>query len=82
MPTKHFVDEMLYVTIKEVKPYAAFFVTDDNQNGMVHISEITDKYIDNLSDIIKIHQHVHVKILSVDKTRKRIQLSMKGLSSH
>lgn len=68
--------------ITNITNFGCFVDIGIKENGLVHISEITDKYIDNLSDIIKIHQHVHVKILSVDKTRKRIQLSMKGLSSH
>ncbi len=47
------------------------------QDGLVHISEIADKYISNPADVLSLNQHVTVKIVQVDKARKRIGLSIK-----
>ncbi len=68
--------------VTNITNFGCFVDIGIKENGLVHISEVADRYIDNLADVIKIHQHVHVKILSIDKTRKRIQLTMKGLSVH
>lgn len=47
------------------------------QDGLVHISEIADKYISTPTEILSLHQHVTVKVIQVDKVRKRIGLSIK-----
>jgi uncharacterized protein len=47
------------------------------ENGLVHISELADRFVTDPSQVVSIHQHVKVKVLSVDTARKRVQLSMK-----
>ena len=49
------------------------------QDGLVHISQLADRFIRDPNDVVKIHQHVRVKVLEVDTSRNRIQLSMKGV---
>ena len=49
------------------------------ENGLIHISELADKFISDPAQIVSLHQHVKVKVLSIDLQRKRIQLSMKGI---
>jgi len=46
---------------------------------MVHISQMADRFISDPSTVVKLQQHVQVKVLEVDTDRKRISLSMKGL---
>jgi len=45
----------------------------------VHISNMSSSYVSDPSKVVKLHQHVMVKVLDVDIERRRIQLSMKGL---
>lgn len=65
--------------VKNVTNFGAFVDIGIKQNGLVHISQIADKYVSNPADIVKVHQHVVVKVVSVDKERGRIGLSMKGI---
>jgi uncharacterized protein len=44
----------------------------------VHISQLADRFVSNPADVVKLHQHVKVKVLEVDEQRKRIQLTMKN----
>ena len=45
----------------------------------MHISEMADRYVSDPAQVVSIHQHVKVKVLSVDLQRKRVQLTMKGI---
>ena len=45
----------------------------------MHISQLANHYVKDPNDVIKLHQHVKVKVLDVDKRRHRIALTMKGL---
>lgn len=47
------------------------------QDGLVHVSELADRFVSNPVDVVSLHQHVMVKVIQVDKARKRIALSMK-----
>ncbi|HNQ68763.1 MAG TPA: Tex family protein [Bacteroidales bacterium] len=63
--------------ITNITNFGAFVDVGIKENGLVHISQITDRFISNPNEVLKLHQHVKVKITEVDIARKRIQLSMK-----
>jgi protein Tex len=65
--------------VTNITNFGAFVDIGVKQDGLVHISQMADRYVSNPSEIVSIHQHVKVKILSVDIERKRIQLSMKDI---
>ena len=64
-------------TVTGITKFGAFVSLPDGRSGLVHISEIADKYISNPADVLSLNQHVSVKIVQVDKARKRIGLSIK-----
>jgi uncharacterized protein len=77
-------------TVEDVKPgmvlpgivtnitnFGAFVDIGVKQDGLVHISQMADRFITNPADVVNLHQHVKVKVLEVDIARKRIQLTMK-----
>ncbi len=63
--------------VTNITNFGAFVDVGVKQDGLVHISQLADKYVSNPNDIVKLHQHVMVKVLEVDVPRKRIQLTMK-----
>ena len=48
-------------------------------NGLIHISHLANEYVEDPSGFIKVHQHVKVKVISIDVLRKRIGLSLKDV---
>ncbi len=63
--------------VTNITNFGAFVDIGIKENGLVHISNITDEYISNPSEVLSLHQHVHAKVISVDIDRKRIGLSLK-----
>ena len=61
----------------QIKEYGAFIELEPGLDGLVHISEINHKRVNNISDELSIGQSVSAKILEIDKERKRISLSIK-----
>lgn len=64
-------------TVRNVADFGAFVDIGVHQDGLVHISEITDRYIKHPLEVLKVGDIVNVRILSIDLNRKRISLSMK-----
>jgi uncharacterized protein len=65
--------------VTNVTKFGAFVDIGIKQDGLVHISNMSNSYVSDPSVIVKVHQHVMVKVLDVDIERKRIQLSLKGI---
>jgi protein Tex len=65
--------------VTNITKFGAFVDIGVKQDGLVHVSQMADRYVDDPSKVVKLHQHVTVRVASVDLTRKRIQLSMKGI---
>lgn len=65
--------------VTNITQFGVFVDFGIKENGLVHISEISNKYISNPAEIVKIHQHVKVKIKNIDIERKRIALTMKDI---
>jgi uncharacterized protein len=67
--------------VTNVTKFGAFVDIGIKQDGLVHISNMSNSYVSDPSKVVKLHQHVMVKVLDVDIERKRIQLSMKGIDT-
>lgn len=74
------IDMELPGIVTNITKFGAFVDVGIKQDGLVHISQLADKFVSDPAEIVKLHQHVRVKIVEVDVPRKRIQLSMKGLN--
>jgi uncharacterized protein len=67
--------------VTNVTKFGAFVDIGIKQDGLVHISNLSNSYVSDPSKVVKLHQQVMVKVLAVDIERKRIQLSMKGIET-
>ena len=65
--------------VTNITNFGAFVDIGVHQDGLVHISQLANRYVKDPNDVIKLHQHVRVKVLEVDKRRHRIALTMKGV---
>lgn len=65
--------------VNNVTAFGCFVDIGLHEHGLVHISQLADKYVSNPSDVVRLHQHVKVRVIEVDHARKRISLSMKGV---
>ena len=66
--------------VTNITAFGAFVDVGVKQDGLVHISQLADRFIKEPTDVVSVNQHVKVKVLEVDAVRKRIALSMKGLN--
>lgn len=67
--------------VTNITNFGCFVDIGIKENGLVHVSQLADRFVSNPADVVRIHQHVRVKVISIDHERKRIQLTMKGLNN-
>lgn len=65
--------------VTNVTAFGAFVDIGIHENGLIHISQLADNYVSDPSKVLKVHQQLHARVLSVDLAKKRIALSLKGL---
>ncbi len=85
-PDIHTIDDLqegmvLPGIVTNITNFGCFVDVGIKENGLVHISELADRFVSNPAEVVSIHQHVQVRVLSIDTARKRVQLSMKGVES-
>ena len=65
--------------ITNITNFGCFVDIGIKENGLVHISELADRFVSDPSEVVSIHQQVRVRVLSIDRERRRVQLSMKNI---
>ena len=65
--------------VTNITNFGAFVDIGVHQDGLVHISQLSDRFVTDPTQVIRLHQHVHVRVVEVDMRRKRIALSMKNI---
>lgn len=65
--------------VTNITNFGAFVDVGVHQDGLVHISQLADRYVADPTQVVHLHQHVTVRVVDVDRKRNRISLSMKGL---
>jgi uncharacterized protein len=68
--------------VTNITKFGAFVDVGVKQDGLVHVSQMADRFISDPAEIVKLHQHVHVKVIELDLARKRIQLSLKQVQEN
>lgn len=62
--------------VNNITAFGCFVDLGIKESGLVHISQLKDGFVSDVNEVVKLHQHVQVKVTEVDEVRKRIQLSM------
>lgn len=65
--------------VNNITNFGCFVDIGIKENGLVHVSQLTEEFISDPSTVVSMHQHVRVKVIGIDRERKRIQLTMKGM---
>ena len=65
--------------VTNITNFGAFVDIGVHQDGLVHVSQLADKYVSDPTQVVRLHQHVRVRVIGVDLRRQRISLSMKGM---
>lgn len=75
------VGKTISVIITGITKYGIFVKVDDKYTGMIHISEITDRFVNDIDRIYVIGEKIDAKVLEIDEEKKQIKLSTKELNS-
>ena len=65
--------------VTNITKFGAFVDVGVHQDGLVHVSQLANRYVADPAEVVKLHQHVQVKVVEVDTRRNRISLTMKGV---
>ena len=76
----YMVGEIVEGVITGIKPYGAFVALDTSHNGLIHISEISERFVKDVHLYVCINQRVKVKILDIDEETNHFKLSLKAAS--
>ena len=74
---KYKIGEIIKVEVSAIEKYGIFVNIDKSYTGLIHISEITEKFVKNIYDYVKIGEKIQAKIISIDTKKHQIKLSIK-----
>ena len=66
--------------VTNITNFGAFVDIGVHQDGLVHVSQMANRYVKDPNEVVHLHQHVQVRVIDVDRRRNRISLSMKGIN--
>lgn len=72
----------VYGRITGIKPYGAFVAFDDGVTGLIHISELSNGFVRNVSHFVKVNDYLMLKVIDIDKEHKQLRLSFKALEQN
>ncbi|WP_028042407.1 CvfD/Ygs/GSP13 family RNA-binding post-transcriptional regulator [Candidatus Stoquefichus massiliensis] len=73
--------DIIDVTITGIQPYGAFASLPDHSSGLIHISEISDKFVRNVESFVHVGEIIRVKVIDIDEKSHQAKLSLKAVHS-
>ena len=73
--------DVVKARITAIERYGAFAAIDDEYSGLIHISEITEKFVRDVTDFVEVGDVINVRILSIPKEHNQLKLSAKGVNN-
>lgn len=80
--TKYKKGDVVKARITAIERYGAFASLDDEYSGLIHISEITEKFVRDITDFVEIGDVINVRILDMSKERNQLRLSAKDVNDN
>lgn len=78
----YMIGEIVEGVITGIKPYGAFVYLDNKHNGLIHISEISERFVKDVHTYVKIDERVKVKIIDMDDDGIHLKLSLKAVEAN
>lgn len=76
---RYSIGDVVEGVVTGIKPYGAFVSLDSSHNGLIHISEISERYVRDVHTFVTVNERVRVKILDVDEDGIHFRLSLKAV---
>ena len=76
------VGQIVKGVVTGIENYGIFVNVDEKYNGLIHISEVSDKYVKNIEDYVNIDEKIKVKIIEIDVKNKQFKLSIKDVNNY
>ncbi|WP_050635273.1 CvfD/Ygs/GSP13 family RNA-binding post-transcriptional regulator [Candidatus Stoquefichus sp. SB1] len=73
--------DIIDVTITGIQPYGAFASLPDHSSGLIHISEISDKFVRSVESFVHVGEVIRVKVIDIDEKSHQAKLSLKAVHS-
>ena len=73
------VGDIIDVTITGIQPYGAFASLPDGSSGLIHISEISDKFVRSVENFVHVNDSILVKVIDIDEKNHQAKLSLKAV---
>jgi len=73
-------DDIVKCIVTGIKDYGIFVKVDNNYDGLIHISEISESYVRNVNDYTEIGEEIYAKVLDINEEEKQLKLTVKDLN--
>ncbi|MBQ9024661.1 MAG: S1 RNA-binding domain-containing protein [Bacilli bacterium] len=80
--SKYNINEIIQAKVNSIKSYGIFVIVDDVYTGLIHISQINGKYINDIHDYFKIGDIIKVRIIDIDEEKKQLKLSTVNINKN
>ena len=79
---KYKKDDIVRGKVTGIESYGIFILMDDDVTGLIHISQISDSFVRNVSDYVEIGEYIQAKVIEVDEANNKLKLSLKDFDFH
>lgn len=76
---RYSVLQLVNATVCKITKYGIFVSLDEGYKGLIHISEISDRYVHDINDFVKVNEKIKAKIIGIDNKNKKLDLSIKNI---
>lgn len=76
---KYKIGDIIKCKVSGIEPYGVFVSVDKNYSGLIHISEVSNEFVRDISDYVKINEEIYCKIIGIDESDKQMKLSIKDI---